>query len=157
MDLEPSTSNRTSRYSLYWTAPISLAALLMVACTRMRPCGIYPAFSTAGGHPFGRHLQMAACSATPWNTDGVLLGLLAGTVTAVVLGYFIARVACSTVGRSLSGCHASHSDRCHCTIAGNLVWTGNIFKSTDLCVDRFLPRLVNTVVGVRAVPSHCTT
>jgi len=82
----------------------------------------------------------------------VVLGLLAGTVTAVVLGYFIAksRLFERLVAPYLVATQAF--DRCHCTIAGYLVWTGNIFKSTDLCADRFLPVLVNTVVGVRAVP-----
>ena len=58
---------RTSRYSLYWTAPISIIAALLLWWLVARLAGL-PAFILPSPEQvavrFGRHWWMAACSLT---------------------------------------------------------------------------------------------
>ena len=88
----------------------------------------------------------------------VLLGLLFGTATAVVLGYAIAK---SCLFERLIAPYLVATQAIPVVAIAPLlvIWFGpGIFSKVLICaLIVFFPVLVNTVVGVRAVPGHCMT
>jgi len=153
MDLKPLRNlYRTARYSLYWTMRFSVgggaAAVVLVTRTAGLPAFILPSPLQVRPSGSGRRWQMGSLLSNSLVTlTEVLLSSMAGTVSAAVLGYFIFQE--RTVRRGwwrLSGGHAGHSDRCDCTLAGNLVWAG-IFSKVLICALIVSSRIVNTVVG----------
>ena len=158
MDLEPlHKSNRTSRYSLYWTAPISFGVALLIWWLVTRIAGL-PAFILPSPLQvvirFGKALADGSLlSNTLVTLMEVLLGLLAGTVTAVVLGYFIAK---SRLFERLVAPYLVATQAIPIVAIAPLlvIWFGpGIFSKVLICaLIVFFPVLVNTVVGVRAVP-----
>ena len=137
-------SPRTSRRSLRWTAFASLAVALLVWWLVSHFAGL-PAFILPAPEQVAVRFWKALMDGsllvhTAATLTEVLLGLLAGTVAAVTLGYAIAKSRLvRTIGLPLPGCDAGHPHRCHCTAAGHLVWTGHLLQGADLCADRLLP------------------
>jgi NitT/TauT family transport system permease protein len=158
MDLQPlRKSFRTSRYSLYWTAPISFGVALLIWWLVTRLAGL-PAFILPSplqvAVRFGKSLTDGSLlSNTLVTLTEVLLGLLAGTVTAVVLGYFIAK---SRLFERLVAPYLVATQAIPIVAIAPLlvIWFGpGIFSKVLICaLIVFFPVLVNTVVGVRAVP-----
>ena len=158
MDLQPlRKSFRTSRYSLYWTAPISFGVALLIWWLVTRLAGL-PAFILPSplqvAVRFGKALADGSLlSNTLVTLTEVLLGLLAGTVTAVVLGYFIAK---SRLFERLVAPYLVATQAIPIVAIAPLlvIWFGpGIFSKVLICaLIVFFPVLVNTVVGVRAVP-----
>jgi len=158
MDLQPlRKSFRTSRYSLYWTAPISFGVALLIWWLVTRLAGL-PAFILPSplqvAVRFGKALlDGSLLSNTLVTLTEVLLGLLAGTVTAVVLGYFIAK---SRLFERLVAPYLVATQAIPIVAIAPLlvIWFGpGIFSKVLICaLIVFFPVLVNTVVGVRAVP-----
>jgi NitT/TauT family transport system permease protein len=145
MDLKPlRKSFRTPRYSLYWTAPISAGVALLLWWLVTRTAGL-PAFILPSP------LQVAVRFGN--TLTEVLLGLLAGTITAVVLGYFIAK---SRLFERLVAPYLVATQAIPIVAIAPLlvIWFGpGIFSKVLICaLIVFFPVLVNTVVGVRAVP-----
>ena len=158
MDLQPlRKSFRTSRYSLYWTAPISFGVALLIWWLVTRLAGL-PAFILPSplqvAVRFGKALADGSLlSNTLVTLTEVLLGLLAGTVTAVVLGYFIAK---NRLFERLVAPYLVATQAIPIVAIAPLlvIWFGpGIFSKVLICaLIVFFPVLVNTVVGVRAVP-----
>ena len=158
MDLKPlRKSFRTSRYSFYWTAPISFSVALLIWWLVTRTAGL-PAFILPSPLQvtirFGKALADGSLlSNTLVTLTEVLLGLLAGTVTAVVLGYLIAK---SRLFERLVAPYLIATQAIPIVAIAPLlvIWFGpGIFSKVLICaLIVFFPVLVNTVVGVRAVP-----
>jgi NitT/TauT family transport system permease protein len=158
MDLQPlRKSFRTSRYSLYWTAPISFGVALLIWWLVTRLAGL-PAFILPSplqvAVRFGKALADGSLlSNTLVTLTEVLLGLLAGTATAVVLGYFIAK---SRLFERLVAPYLIATQAIPIVAIAPLlvIWFGpGMFSKVLICaLIVFFPVLVNTVVGVRAVP-----
>ena len=158
MDLKPLRKFfRTSRYSLYWTAPISAGVALLLWWLVTRTAGL-PAFILPSplqvAVRFGKALADGSLLSNSLVTlTEVLLGLLAGTSTAVVLGYFIAK---SRLFERLVAPYLVATQAIPIVAIAPLlvIWFGpGIFSKVLICgLIVFFPVLVNTVVGVRAVP-----
>jgi NitT/TauT family transport system permease protein len=158
MDLKPlRKSFLNSRYSLYWTAPISFGSALLVWWLVTRTAGL-PAFILPSplqvAVRFGKALADGSLlNNTLVTLEEVLLGLLAGTVTAVVLGYLIAK---SRLFERLVAPYLVATQAIPIVAIAPLlvIWFGpGIFSKVLICgLIVFFPVLVNTVVGVRAVP-----
>jgi len=158
MEIKPlRKSFRTSRYSFYWTAPISLGMALLIWWLVTRTAGL-PAFILPSplqvAVRFGKALADGSLlSNTLVTLTEVLLGLLAGTVTAAVLGYTIAK---SRLFERLVAPYLVATQAIPIVAVAPLlvIWFGpGIFSKVLICaLIVFFPVLVNTVVGVRAVP-----
>jgi NitT/TauT family transport system permease protein len=158
MDLKPlRKSFRTGRYSLYWTVPISFGAALLVWWLTTRMAGL-PAFILPSplqvAVRFGKALADGSLlSNTLVTLTEVLLGLLTGTASAVVLGYFIAK---SRLFEQLVAPYLVATQAIPIVAIAPLlvIWFGpGMFSKVLICaLIVFFPVLVNTVVGVRAVP-----
>jgi len=158
MDLKPlRKSFRTGRYSLYWTVPISFGAALLVWWLTTRMAGL-PAFILPSplqvAVRFGKALADGSLlSNTLVTLTEVLLGLLTGTASAVLLGYFIAK---SRLFERLVAPYLIATQAIPIVAIAPLlvIWFGpGMFSKTLICaLIVFFPVLVNTVVGVRAVP-----
>ena len=158
MDLKPlRKSFRTARYSLYWTAPISFGVALaiwwLVTRTANLPAFILPSPVQVAVR-FGKALADGSLlNNTLVTLTEVLLGLLAGTTTAVVLGYLIAK---SRLFERLVAPYLIATQAIPIVAIAPLlvIWFGpGMFSKVLICaLIVFFPVLVNTVVGVRAVP-----
>jgi NitT/TauT family transport system permease protein len=149
--------DRISHCSLYATAPLSLAALLLLWWLFTRTASL-PAFILPSPVQVAvRFWKALADGSLLGNTlatlTEVLLGLLAGTVTAVVLGYAIAK---SRLFERLVAPYLVATQAIPIVAIAPLlvIWFGpGIFSKVLICaLIVFFPVLVNTVVGVRAVP-----
>ncbi|MGB8213151.1 MAG: ABC transporter permease [Anaerolineales bacterium] len=148
---------RTSRYSLYWTAPISIIAALLLWWLVARLAGL-PAFILPSPEQVAVRFWKALVDGsllanTAITLTEVLLGLLFGTATAVVLGYAIAK---SRLFERLIAPYLVATQAIPVVAIAPLlvIWFGpGIFSKVLICaLIVFFPVLVNTVVGVRAVP-----
>jgi NitT/TauT family transport system permease protein len=158
MDLKPlRKSYRIARYSLYWTAPISFGVALLIWWLVTRTAGL-PAFILPSpvqvAVRFGKALADGSLLDNTLTTlTEVLLGLLSGTVAAVVLGYLIAK---SRLFERLVAPYLVATQAIPIVAIAPLlvIWFGpGIFSKVLICaLIVFFPVLVNTVVGVRAVP-----
>jgi NitT/TauT family transport system permease protein len=148
---------RMSRYSLYWTAPISLAAALLlwwlVTRTASLPAFILPSPVQVATRFWKALADGSLLINTAVTLTEVLLGLLVGTTVAVALGYAIAKS--RLFERLVAPWLVATQAIPIVAIAPLLViWFGpGIFSKVLICaLIVFFPVLVNTVVGVRAVP-----
>jgi len=157
MDLKPLRKFLSSSRSLEWAALVSLAAALLVWWLVSRFTGL-PAFILPSplqvAVRFWKALVDGSLLVDTLTTLGeVLLGLLAGTAGAVVLGYAIAR---SRLFERLVSPYLVASQAIPIVAIAPLmvIWFGpGILSKVLICsLIVFFPVLVNTVVGLRAVP-----
>ncbi len=150
-------SPRTSRRSLRWTAFASLAAALLGWWLVSRFAGL-PAFILPAPEQVAVRFWKALTDGsllvhTAATLTEVLLGLLAGTTAAVTSAMPLPRAACSSSWSPPTWLPRKPFPVV--AIAPLLViWFGpGIFSKVLICaLIVFFPVLVNTVVGVRAVP-----
>jgi NitT/TauT family transport system permease protein len=147
------------RHGSRWLMPVSLvlAVLLWHGLTRW---GDFPAFILPPpGLVFQRLLRALTDGSLLYHTAvtllEVLLGLLAGALSATLLGYLLAR------SRTLEGLLAPYLVASQAiplvAIAPLLViWFGpGMFSKVLICsLIVFFPVLINTIVGLRAVPDN---
>jgi NitT/TauT family transport system permease protein len=158
MDLKSSQKPFRSSHSFsYWTAPISFAAALLIWWLVTRTAGL-PAFILPSPAQVAvRFVKALGDGSLLDNTlvtlMEVLLGLLFGTIAAVALGYAIAK---SRLFERLVGPYLVATQAIPIVAIAPLliIWFGpGIFSKVLICaLTVFFPVLVNTVVGVRAVP-----
>jgi NitT/TauT family transport system permease protein len=149
--------SRNLRSSLYWTVPVSLAAAILLWWLVTRIAGL-PAFILPSPWQVALRFWKALSDGsllinTAVTLAEVLLGLLFGTVAAVVLGYAIAK---SRLFERLVAPYLVASQAIPIVAIAPLlvIWFGpGIFSKVLICgLIVFFPVLVNIVVGVRAVP-----
>lgn len=154
---QPSLSTTLASRARAWLGPISLLAGLLAWWVLARfgglPSFILPSPADVASR-FGRALAdgtlLLHASATLLE---IVLGLLAGVTLATILGYLIARS--RTLERALSPYLVASQAVPLVAIAPLLViWFGpGMFSKVLICaLIVFFPVLINTVVGVRAVP-----
>jgi len=150
-------SPRTSRRSLRWTAFASLGAALLGWWLISRFAGL-PAFILPAPEQVAIRFWKALTDGTlvlhtTATLTEVLLGLLSGTTAAVILGYAIAQ---SRLFEQLVSPYLVATQAIPVVAIAPLlvIWFGpGIFSKVLICaLIVFFPVLVNTVVGVRAVP-----
>jgi NitT/TauT family transport system permease protein len=150
-------SPRTSPRSLRWTALVSFGAALLIWWLVSHFAGL-PAFILPGPEQVAVRFWQALTDGTlllhtAATLAEVLLGLLSGTTAAVVLGYAIAK---SRLFEQLVSPYLVATQAIPVVAIAPLlvIWFGpGIFSKVLICaLIVFFPVLVNTVVGVRAVP-----
>jgi NitT/TauT family transport system permease protein len=155
----PRQPSRKPRSSLYATVPVSFAGALLVWALVTRLSGL-PAFILPSPAQVAvRFWKALADGSLAGNTlvtlAEVLLGLLAGTAAAVVLGYFIAK---SRLFEQILSPYLVATQAVPIVAIAPLlvIWFGSgMFSKVLICaLTVFFPVLVNTVMGVRAVPRH---
>lgn len=154
----PSAARRMARRRA-WFVPFSLLMGLLiwygVAATGWQPEFVLPG-PLAVAARFWQALIDGTLLRHTWATlQEVLLGLLVGSLTATLLGYWIARS--PTVERLLAPYLVASQAVPVVAIAPLLViWFGpGLFSKVLICaLIVFFPVLVNTVVGLRAVPTN---
>lgn len=158
MDLKSSRkSSGRSRSSLYWTVPISLAVALLlwwlVTLTAGLPKFILPSPVQVAVRFWKVLSDGSLLENTLVTLTEILLGLLAGTIAAVALGYAIAK---SRLFERLVAPYLVATQAVPIVAIAPLlvIWFGpGMFSKVLICaLIVFFPVLVNTVVGVRAVP-----
>ncbi|HTX92888.1 MAG TPA: ABC transporter permease [Anaerolineales bacterium] len=149
--------SRTARRAVPWTALLSLLVALLAWWIVARVAGL-PAFILPSPlQVLERFWKALADSSLLVNTGvtllEVLLGLLTGTATAVVLGYAIAK---SRQFERLAAPYLVATQAIPIVAIAPLlvIWFGpGMFSKVLICaLIVFFPVLVNTVVGLRAVP-----
>jgi NitT/TauT family transport system permease protein len=157
MDLKPAHKPSSSPQSLPWTALVSLAVALLIWWLVSRFAGL-PAFILPSPLQVAVRFWKALLDGsllvhTLTTLTEVLLGLLAGTAGAAVLGYAIAR---SRLFERLVSPYLVATQAIPIVAIAPLlvIWFGpGIFSKVLICaLIVFFPVLVNTVVGLRAVP-----
>jgi len=157
MDLKPLRKFLSSSRSLKWAALVSLAVALLVWWLVSRFAGL-PAFILPSPGQVAVRFWKALVDGsllvdTLTTLVEVLLGLLAGTAGAVVLGYAIAR---SRLFERLVSPYLVATQAIPIVAIAPLmvIWFGpGILSKVLICaLIVFFPVLVNTVVGLRAVP-----
>lgn len=157
MDLKPVHKIFSSFRSQKWTAVVSLAAALLSWWLVSRFAGL-PAFILPSPMQVAVRFWKALVDGsllvdTLTTLMEVLLGLLAGTAGAVVLGYAIAR---SRLFERLVSPYLVATQAIPIVAIAPLmvIWFGpGIISKVLICsLIVFFPVLVNTVVGLRAVP-----
>jgi len=150
-------SPRTPCPRLPWTALASLLAAVLIWWLVTRLAGLPAFILPSPGQVAVRFWQVLLNGSLIFNTAAtlleVLLGLLVGTAVAVVLGYAIAKS--RRFEHILSPYLVATQAIPIVAVAPLLViWFGpGIFSKVLICaLIVFFPVLVNTVVGVRAVP-----
>jgi NitT/TauT family transport system permease protein len=158
MDLKP--ARRPFRFSHYLpcaTAPVSLAAALVIWWIVTRTTSLPAFILPSPGQVAVRFWKALGDGSLFGNTAitlaEVLLGLLVGTAAAVVLGYAIAK---SRLFERLIAPYLVATQAIPIVAVAPLlvIWFGpGMFSKVLICaLIVFFPVLVNTVVGVRAVP-----
>jgi NitT/TauT family transport system permease protein len=146
-----------ARSPLYITAPLSLGAALLLWWIITRTASLPTFILPSPGQVAIRFWKALLDGSLPGNTvvtlTEVLLGLLVGTVAAVVLGYAIAK---SRLFERLIAPYLVATQAIPIVAIAPLliIWFGpGMFSKVLICaLIVFFPVLVNTVVGVRAVP-----
>ena len=158
--MEPKIPRKISprtRRSFRWTAFVSLAAALLgwwlVSHLAGLPAFILPAPEQVALRFWKALLDGSLLSNTAATLLEVLLGLLSGTVAAVTLGYAIAK---SRLFEQIVSPYLVATQAIPIVAIAPLlvIWFGpGIFSKMLICaLIVFFPVLVNTVVGMRAVP-----
>jgi len=149
--------SRIPRRSSYWSVVFSLAFALAAWWIISRASGLPAFILPSPGQVWTRFLRALTDGSLLLNTavtlEEVLLGLLAGTVFASALGYLLAKS--RLFERILAPYLVATQAIPIVAIAPLLViWFGpGMFSKVLICgLIVFFPVLVNTVVGVRAVP-----
>jgi len=148
---------RTPRRSPHWTAYASMAAALLgwwlISHFAGLPAFILPAPEQVAARFWKALVDGSLLLHTTATLTEVLLGLLAGTVAAVTLGYAIAK---SRLFEQLVSPYLVATQAIPIVAIAPLlvIWFGpGIFSKVLICaLIVFFPVLVNTVVGMRAVP-----
>ena len=148
---------RTARRSLRWTALVSLVAALLgwwlISHFSGLPAFILPAPEQVAARFWKALLDGTLLIHTLATLMEILLGLLAGTLVAVSLGYAIAK---SRLFEELVSPYLVATQAIPIVAIAPLlvIWFGpGIFSKVLICaLIVFFPVLVNTVVGMRAVP-----
>ena len=149
--------SRPSNYFAYWTALASLFVALLVWWIISRTAGL-PAFILPSPGQVAVRLWKALTDGsllmhTLVTLEEILLGLLTGTTAAVVLGYAIAK---SRLFERLVAPYLVATQAVPVVAIAPLlvIWFGpGMFSKVLICaLIVFFPVLVNTVVGIRAVP-----
>jgi NitT/TauT family transport system permease protein len=158
MDSKPlHKPSRLSCTSAYVTVPLSLIAALLlwwlVTCTAGLPAFILPSPGQVAVRFWKALADGSLLSNTAVTLMEVLLGLLVGTLAAVVLGYAIAK---SRLFERMVAPYMVATQAVPIVAIAPLliIWFGpGIFSKLLICaLTVFFPVLVNIVVGVRAVP-----
>ena len=148
---------RIPHHSLFWTAPVSLAAAILLWWLVTRTAGL-PAFILPSPWQVAIRFWKALADGSLLDNSlatltEVLMGLLVGTAVAVMLGYAIAK---SRLFERLIAPYLVATQAIPIVAIAPLlvIWFGpGIFSKVLICaLIVFFPVLVNTVVGVRAVP-----
>ena len=148
---------RIPHHSLFWTAPVSLAAAILLWWLVTRTAGL-PAFILPSPWQVAIRFWKALADGSLLDNSlatltEVLMGLLVGTAAAVMLGYAIAK---SRLFERLIAPYLVATQAIPIVAIAPLlvIWFGpGIFSKVLICaLIVFFPVLVNTVVGVRAVP-----
>ena len=156
MDLKsPRTSS--SHASQYWTVPVSLVLALLLWWLVTRTAGLPTFILPSPWQVAVRFWKALADGSLLTNTAvtlmEVLLGLLVGTAAAVALGYAIAK---RRLFERLVAPYLVATQAIPVVAVAPLliIWFGpGMFSKVLICaLIVFFPVLVNTVVGVRAVP-----
>ena len=141
-----------------WLVPVSLLAGLLAWHLAAKMSGL-PSFILPGPMEVWSRFLRAAADGTLWRNllvtlEEVVLGLLAGVVFATVLGYLVAK---SRLLENLLAPYLVASQAVPLVAIAPLlvIWFGpGVFSKVLICsLIVFFPVLVNTVVGVRAVPA----
>jgi NitT/TauT family transport system permease protein len=149
--------SRKFRSHLYATVPISLAAAILLWWLVTRTAGL-PAFILPTPVQVAVRFWKALAdgsllSNTVVTLTEVLLGLLVGTIAAVLLGYAIAK---SRLFEQILAPYLIATQAIPIVAIAPLlvIWFGpEMFSKVLICaLTVFFPVLVNTVMGVRAVP-----
>jgi NitT/TauT family transport system permease protein len=149
--------SRISRNSFAITAPVSLVSALLLwwLITRIAslPAFILPSPGQVAIRFWKAMIDGSLFANSAVTLTEVLLGLLAGTIAAVVLGYSIAK---SRLFERLIAPYLVATQAIPIVAIAPLlvIWFGpGMFSKVLICaLIVFFPVLVNTVVGVRAVP-----
>jgi NitT/TauT family transport system permease protein len=150
-------SNRAQWKHLHWI-PFAAAVLTLLGWEALARFGGLPAFILPSpllvAGRFGRSLADGSLLRHSWVTlSEVLLGLLAGTSSAMLLGYLVAK---SRLFERLISPFLVASQAIPIVALAPLliIWFGpGMFSKVLICgLIVFFPVLVNTVVGLRAVP-----
>jgi NitT/TauT family transport system permease protein len=150
-------SSRSKRRPLRWTAFASLAATLvgwwLISHFAGLPAFILPAPEQVAVRFWKALMDGSLIVHTAATLEEVLFGLLSGTIAAVTLGYAIAK---SRLFEQLVSPYLVATQAIPIVAIAPLlvIWFGpGIFSKVLICaLIVFFPVLVNTVVGVRAVP-----
>ncbi len=150
-------SSRTARRYLPWTAVISFAVALslwwLIARLADLPAFILPSPAQVAARFWKALADGSLLLHSTVTLQEVLLGLLAGTVFATGLGYLIAK---SRLFERLVAPYLVATQAIPIVAIAPLlvIWFGpGMFSKVLICgLIVFFPVLVNTVVGVRAVP-----
>jgi NitT/TauT family transport system permease protein len=155
MDIKP--SRKPSRHFPHWTAAVSLIAAILI-WELVSHFGGLPAFILPSPEGVAVRFWKALMDGSlllhaAVTLSEILLGLLTGTVAAVVLGYAVAK---SRMFERLVAPYLVASQAIPIVAIAPLlvIWFGpGMFSKVLICaLIVFFPVLVNTVVGLRAVP-----
>ena len=155
MDIKP--SRKPSRHFPHWTAAVSLAAAILTWYLISHYGGLQPFILPTPEQVAVRFWKVLIDGSLLLHTGvtltEILLGLLTGTVAAVVLGYAVAK---SRMFERLVAPYLVASQAVPIVAIAPLlvIWFGpGMFSKVLICaLIVFFPVLVNTVVGLRAVP-----
>ena len=128
-----------------WLIPISIVVFLVFWEILVR-IGNFPSFILPSPQQVAVRFWRALLQGSLLRHTGitlfeVLMGLLAGSTLATVLGYLLAKF--PTMEKLLSPylvASPGHPAGCHCSAVSNLVWSWYFLQNPDLRVDRLLPR-----------------
>jgi NitT/TauT family transport system permease protein len=148
---------KSSRHFPYWTAAVSLVAAILtwelVSHFSGLPAFIMPSPEQVAVRFWKALTDGSLLTHAAVTLSEILLGLLTGTVAAVVLGYAIAK---SRMFERIVAPYLIASQAVPIVAIAPLlvIWFGpGMFSKVLICaLIVFFPVLVNTVVGLRAVP-----
>ncbi len=151
------TGSTASRRRSYWSAVVSFVVALVAWWVVSRTSGLPAFILPSPGQVWTRFLRALTDGSLLLNTavtlEEILLGLLAGTVFASALGYLLAK---SRLFERLLAPYLVATQAIPIVAIAPLlvIWFGpGMFSKVLICgLIVFFPVLVNTVVGVRAVP-----
>jgi len=142
-----------------WSVPLAILAFLLVwqglAWILRLPAFILPSPAQVAGRLLRALVDGSLARHTGATLLEILSGLLAGVLVATVLGYFLAK---STFLESVLQPFLVASQAVPTVAIAPLlvIWFGpGVFSKVLICaLIVFFPVLVNTLVGLRAVPDH---
>lgn len=157
MSLPGRQARTASRRRSYWSAAVSFVVALLAWWVVSRTSGLPAFILPSPGQVWTRFLRALTDGSLLLNTavtlEEILLGLLAGTIFATALGYLLAK---SRLFERLLAPYLVATQAIPIVAIAPLlvIWFGpGMFSKVLICgLIVFFPVLVNTVVGVRAVP-----
>ena len=147
------STSRSSRWMAFLSMALAVLAWWMVSHFAGLPAFILPAPEQVAARFWKALIDGSLVIHTAATLAEILLGLLAGTIAAVTLGYLIAK---SRMFERLVSPYLVATQAIPIVAIAPLlvIWFGpGLFSKVLVCaLIVFFPVLVNTVVGVRAVP-----